>query len=163
MPSRGTWTGLRGGPVQTVKFNKAKGKVLHLDWGNPKHKYRLGGEHIESSPGEKGLGMLVDRKFSMTQQCTQLAVQKANCVPVCIQSSVASRLRELYLLTMTPYGMEYPLGQLGSAVSAVSPLNSSCTPSLLTVNINNYRIAKGLVKYGNYRNQNDLGSDMIWL
>lgn len=32
IPSRGTLTGMRGGPVQTsqVKFNKVKCKVLHL-------------------------------------------------------------------------------------------------------------------------------------
>jgi len=32
---------------------------------------------------------------------------------------------------MTSYGMEYPCAQLGSAVLAVSPLNSLCTPSPL--------------------------------
>ncbi|GAB0180677.1 triadin [Grus japonensis] len=37
-----------------MKFNKAKCKVLHMSWGNPKH-YRLGGEWIENSPEEKDL------------------------------------------------------------------------------------------------------------
>jgi len=73
-----------------MKFNKARFKVLHMNRGNPKPKYRLGGEWIESSPEEKDLGVLVDQKLSVTRQCA-LATQKADHTLGCIKSSVASR------------------------------------------------------------------------
>ncbi|KAJ7404172.1 hypothetical protein WISP_147102 [Willisornis vidua] len=62
-----------------MKFKKVKRKGLHVHWGNPKHKYRVDNEWIESSPEEKDLVLLVDEKLNMTQECA-FAAQTAKCI-----------------------------------------------------------------------------------
>ena len=79
-----------------MKLSKAKCKVLHLGWGNRKHKYRLGRQWLESSPEEKNLGVSVDERRNMSQQYA-LAAQKNNHILVCIKRSMTSRSRKVIL------------------------------------------------------------------
>ena len=95
------------------RFNKSKYNILHLSHRNSHYLSKLGDERIERSPAEKDLGLLVDGKLDMNQQCVLTAQNVYHiCIKYtiythiysyikyticCIKRSMASRIRELIL------------------------------------------------------------------
>jgi len=97
-----------------MKFNKGKCRVLKLGRNNPTHQYRLGVDLLECSCAERDLGVLVDDRLTMSQQCA-LVAKKANEILGFIKNSVASRSKEVLL----------PLGPSEASSGALCPVSGS--------------------------------------
>jgi len=78
---------------QILLEQKTQVKV-HEGWaGDPRqYVYRLGEEHIETSPTEKYLEVLVDEKFKVNQHCA-LSASKQNSILRCINRREFSRTK----------------------------------------------------------------------
>ncbi|KAK4830589.1 hypothetical protein QYF61_011824 [Mycteria americana] len=77
-----------------MKFNKSKCRILQLVLGNPSYTYKVGDKRLETSPAERDLGVWVDGKLNMSQQCA-LAAKRVNCVLGCVKHSIATWSREV--------------------------------------------------------------------
>uniref|UniRef100_A0A803T7N4 Reverse transcriptase domain-containing protein n=1 Tax=Anolis carolinensis TaxID=28377 RepID=A0A803T7N4_ANOCA len=106
----------RWAETNKMKFNRDKCKILHFGRKNGMQRYRMGDTWLDSSTCEKDLGILVDNKLNMSQQC-DAAAKKANGILACINRGIASRSREVMLplcLGQTTPGILRPI--LGTTV-----------------------------------------------
>ncbi|PKU40516.1 rna-directed dna polymerase from mobile element jockey-like [Limosa lapponica baueri] len=79
-----------------MKFKKGKCKVLHLGKHNPGVQHRLGPTRLGSSSVERALGVLVDKKLDMSEQCVA-ASKKTSRMLGCINKGITSRDKEVII------------------------------------------------------------------
>ena len=92
-----------------MRFNQMKCGVLNLGRNNHMHQYQLGAYLLERSSEEKNLRVLVDNRFTMSQQCALMA-KKANVILGCIKKIIGQQVEA---------GDTLPLLCLGEATSEV--------------------------------------------
>lgn len=73
-----------------MEFKKDKCKLLHLGQHNQRVQYRPGSVWLRNILAERDLGVLVDNKLNMSQQCIVAAAQ-ANHSLGCIHRGITSR------------------------------------------------------------------------
>ena len=61
-----------------MRFNEGECRVLYLRRNNCMHQYRLEADLLERNYAEKDLGVLVDNRLAMRQQCAPVAKEASD-------------------------------------------------------------------------------------
>ncbi|KAJ7413536.1 hypothetical protein BTVI_43232 [Pitangus sulphuratus] len=89
-----------------MRFNKGKCRVPQLGRNSHKYQFRLGTDLVASNSAEKDLGVFMEDKSTISQQCA-LTARRTNGILGCTGKSMASRLREvilpLYMALVRPH------------------------------------------------------------
>ena len=56
-----------------MSFNVQKSKVMHVGHSNPKEEYFMGGNKLETTEEERGLGVTMTSKLKPSVQCAKAA------------------------------------------------------------------------------------------
>lgn len=100
--------------------NKPLKDILQLGRNNPKQQNRLGADLLESSSAGKDLGVLVDDKVTMRQQCALLA-RRTSSVLGCIRNIMDSWSGQLILAFCSALVRPYLCPDLGLSLEKRRP------------------------------------------
>jgi len=73
-----------------MRFSKGECSVLHLGRNNHIHQCRLGADMMERRCAEKDLGVLIDNRLAVSQQCA-LVAKKTDGILRCFKKSSRDR------------------------------------------------------------------------
>ncbi|GAB0184284.1 mitochondrial enolase superfamily member 1 [Grus japonensis] len=85
-----------------MKFNKVKGKVLHLGRNNPNHQYSPTADWLESSFAKKDVGDSGGKAADREPATHSRSTKRPNSILGCIRKSMTSRLRKVILPFYSP-------------------------------------------------------------
>lgn len=96
LPFGNTWTDWRAGRIGTLGGSTRASVESYTERRLTAHQCKLGADLLEINSEDKDLGLLVDSRLAMSQQCAFVA-RKAKGILGCTKKSAASRSKEIIL------------------------------------------------------------------
>ena len=148
-----------GERIRRVKFRKLVGWNKDNSTGKAKA--------VCASKAKQGIHSLVlisGQVFSHLQESrgpSGVEVTWENKTPSPRTSSPSFFLLQIYVLSTMSYGLQHPFGQLGSAVTSVSPPSLLCTPTRWQTNMTSWKVLAYLATTKNFSMRSTFISSQI--